>query len=305
MRRSESRLEIAPGLDLPLTSWQPAGRARAVVIGLHGYGDFRLAFEEVAPWLAEHGVAFHAYDQRGFGEAPGHGLWPGRRALARDLCAALDALSPGNGVPVHVLGESMGGGVALAATQIARRPPSSLILVEPAIRDGVRLRPVWDLVFGGLARFRPGLRRMLVRGHNPLLTAPARRRLAHDPRIVRHIRADAYKGLLALADAASLAARTVRLPTLLLYGRANGIIPLRVLERAERDMAACVTALRYPAAPHLLLQAQGWEAVMADVLAWIEGKAVPAAGSSAVLRRAGPRPSFHGAKALGASLVTP
>ena len=305
MRRSESRLEIAPGLDLPLTSWQPAGRARAVVIGLHGYGDFRLAFEEVAPWLAERGVAFPAYDQRGFGEAPGHGLWPGRRALARDLCAALDALSPGDGVPVHVLGESMGGGVALAATQITRRPPSSLILVEPAIRDGVRLRPVWDLVFGGLARFRPGLRRVLARGHNPLLTAPARRRLAHDPRIVRHIRADAYKGLLALAAAASLAARAVQLPTLLLYGRANGIIPLRVLERAERDMAACVTALRYPAAPHLLLQAQGWEAVMTDVLAWIEGKAVPAAGSSAVLRRAGPRPSSQGTKALGASLVTP
>lgn len=291
MRRSERQLAVAPGLDLPLTSWLPAGRPNIVVIGLHGYGDFRLAFEEVGPWLAERGIAFHAYDQRGFGEAPGHGFWPGRRALARDLCVAIETLGEDD-APLLVLGESMGGGVALSATALARRRPSGLVLVEPAIRNGVRLRPVWDLVFGGLARVRPGLRRALVRGHNPLLTAAARRRLAHDPRIVRHIRADAYKGLLALADAASEAGRVLRLPTLLLYGRANGIIPVRLLERAERDMAACVTALRYPTAPHLLLQAQGWEVVLADVLAWIGGGALPTPGSPGVLRRIGPRPTF-------------
>lgn len=287
MRRIEGRLAIAPGLDLPLTSWLPDGGTRAVFIGLHGYGDFRLAFEEVGPWLAERGMALHAYDQRGFGEAPAHGLWPGRRALARDLCAALVRF--GGKAPTFVLGESMGGGVALAATRMTPRP-SGLILVEPAVRNGTRLRPIWDLVFGGLARVRPGLRRALVRGRNPLLTPVAARRLGGDPRVVRHIRADAYEGLLALATAASAVGRTLRIPTLLLYGRADGIIPARLLERAERDMAPVVTALRYLSAPHLLLQAQGWEAVMADVLAWIGGAPLPTPGSPAILRRAGPRP---------------
>jgi alpha-beta hydrolase superfamily lysophospholipase len=290
MRRSEGRLAIAPGIDLPMTSWRPAGHADAVMIGLHGYGDFRLAFEEVGPWLARRGIAFHAYDQRGFGEAPGHGLWPGRRALARDLCAAIKALSGDEATSVFVIGESLGGGVALAATQLAGGRVDGLILVEPAVRNGVRLRPVWDLVFGGLARVRPGLRRALSRGHNPLLTAAARRRLGDDPRIVRHIRADAYKGLLALADAASESARRLRLPTLLLYGRADGVIPARLLERAERDMAPYVTALRYPTAPHLLLQAEGWQTVLADVVAWMDGAALPTPGSPALLRWSGPRP---------------
>ena len=89
--------------------------------------------------------------------------------------------------------------------------------------------------------------------------------------LVRHIRADAYKGLLAIGDAASAAARGLAVPTLLLYGRADGIIPARLFERAERDLAHVATTIRYPDAPHLVLQARGWDAVMADVLAWMQG----------------------------------
>jgi acylglycerol lipase len=172
------------------------------------------------------------------------------------------------------------------------RGPSlaGLVLVEPAIRAGVRLRYVWDLVFGGLALVRPDYRQPLVRGRHPQLTETARRRLGGDPRIVRYIRADTYRALLSLADAASRAARRLQVPTLLLYGRADGIIPLRLFERAERDLARTGTVLRYSTMPHLLLQAEGYTDVLADILAWMQGHALPAPGSPALLRRIGPQP---------------
>ena len=108
----------------------------------------------------------------------------------------------------------------------------------------------------------------------------------------RSIRADAYKGLLSLADAASASARRLRLPTLFLFGRADGIIPQHLFEQAIRDLSPLVTAIRYPEAPHLLLQTRGFEDVLDDVCGWLVGEPLPAA-PGAMLLRAGPRPARH------------
>ena len=57
----------------------------ATVIGLHAFGDFRLAFSEAGPALARRGFRVHAYDQRGFGDTDRRGRWHGWRRLVRDL----------------------------------------------------------------------------------------------------------------------------------------------------------------------------------------------------------------------------
>ena len=284
-------VRLTSGRALPTTTWL-AGRApTALLLALHSYGDYRLAYAEIGPWLAERGVTVCALDQPGFGETAEHGDWPGWRPLLRDVAEAMVRIRQRADRPVFILGESLGGGVAMAAMRLPGMfLPAGLVLVEPAVRKGVRLRLVWDLVFGGLALVRPRVSRRLVRGRHPQLTDAARRRLAEDPLVVRHIRADAYNGLLAIGDAASAAARQLTVPTLFLYGRADGIIPARLFERAERDLGHVATTIRYPDAPHLILQARGWEAVMADVLAWMQGRHPPLPGSPGILCRRGPRP---------------
>ena len=283
-------LVMDDGYRLPLLSFEPAGAALATIVALHAFGDFRRAFEEVGPELARRGYRVHAFDQRGFGDTLGHGQWHGWRRLVRDLRRAIETLRPADGSPVYLLGESMGGGVALVTA--ARFRPAGIagvILVEPAVRRGVRWRLMWDVAVGTLALLAPGYSRRLQRGWQPELTVRARGRLSGDRRIVRTIRADAYRGLLALADAASAATRRVRLPVLLLYGRADGIIPLRLFEQAVLDLAPRVTAQRYPAAPHLLLQTESWPEVLADIEAWMAGEPLPASGEG-VLLAPGPRP---------------
>ncbi len=290
-RVEHGSVHLRSGRTLPTTTWFARREPTATLLALHSYGDYRLAYEEIGPWLAERDVTVCALDQPGFGETAERGDWPGWRPLLHDVAAALVRLRPPDGRPVFILGESLGGGVAMAAMRLRGMfRPAGLVLVEPAVRKGVRLRLVWDLVFGGLALVRPRYSRRLVRGRHPQLTEVARRRLAEDPLVVRHIRADAYKGLLAIGDAASAAARRLDVPTLLLYGRADGIIPARLFERAERDLAHVTTTIRYPDAPHLVLQARGWEAVMADVLAWMHGGTPPLPGSPGILCRRGPPP---------------
>ncbi len=270
---------MGDGFRLPLVTWQPVGAPVATVIALHAFGDFRLAFAEAGPALARRGFLVHAYDQRGFGDTDGRGRWHGWRRLVRDLRAVIEMLRPADGSRMFLLGESMGGGVALVAT--ARFRPDAvdgLILVEPAVRRGARMRLMWDVAFGTLAFLAPGYSRRLTRGTHAQFTPTARERLRQDPRVVRVIRADAYKGLLSLADAASASARRLRVPTLFLYGRADGIIPLRLFERAVRDLRPLVTTVRYPQAPHLLLQTNGLDQVLDDICAWLEGEPLPRVG---------------------------
>lgn len=287
----ERVLVMADGYRLPLVTWRPPGTPVCTVVALHAFGDFRLAFAEAGPALARRGYLVHAYDQRGFGDTDGCGSWHGWRRLARDLRAVIDLLRPTDGTRMFLLGESMGGALALVAT--ARFRPESvdgLILVEPAVRRGVRMRLMWDVAIGTLALLAPGYSRRLIRGAHAEFSTIARERLSSDPRIVRFIRADAYKGLLSLADAASGATRRLRVPTLFLYGRGDGIIPLRLFERAIRDLRPLVTAIRYPRAPHLLLQTNGQDQVLDDICAWLSGASLPASGEG-VLLRTGPRPA--------------
>ena len=122
------------GVTLPLRRWLPEDAPKAVVVALHGFNDYGNAFADIGAFLADHGIAVLAYDQRGFGAAPEPGIWPGREKLTsdfRDVLAATRAAYPG--VPVHAMGESMGGGVLMAAWAEAPYPADSIILVAPAV----------------------------------------------------------------------------------------------------------------------------------------------------------------------------
>ena len=136
----EPRLEAdhwvtADGLELPLRAWLPDEPPRAVILALHGFNDYSAAFEEPGTWWAERGIATYAYDQRGFGEAPHRGRWAGSETMAEDLvnlAGLIRARHPGQ--PFFILGESMGGAVAMVA--FAENPAFQVdgaILSAPAV----------------------------------------------------------------------------------------------------------------------------------------------------------------------------
>ena len=84
-------LYAADGQVLPLRKWLPDGAVKAVILALHGFNDYSNAFEGPGEVWAHRGIATYAYDQRGFGGAPGRGLWPGRAALAARLAVSCRA----------------------------------------------------------------------------------------------------------------------------------------------------------------------------------------------------------------------
>ncbi|MDO8838368.1 MAG: lysophospholipase [Parvibaculum sp.] len=273
---------MTDGARLPVLSFEPEN-PRAVMIGLHGFNDYANAFAEPGPgaWFAERGVAFYAYDQRGFGRAPGHGRWAGDQHMAQDLAVVVSLVRQRHsGMPVYLLGESMGGAVAMRAMTLPEAPAvDGLILAAPAVWGWQTMNPFYAAVLRVAAHTVPS-GRLTGRGLDiwPSDNIEMLRALADDPQVIKETRIDAVYGLVGLMDRAYEASGNLGVPVLLLYGVRDELVPsgptAAVLD-AMRGGGVPVTALCYPDGWHMLLRDLQRETVWGDIAAWIEGEELP------------------------------
>jgi acylglycerol lipase len=286
-RFTEHDFIASDGARLPLRKWLPRGPVKAVILALHGFNDYGNAFAIPAKSWAAHGIATYAYDQRGFGGAPGRGSWVGEGRLAVDAISALRVLRrtyPGR--PVYLLGESMGGAIAIIAATgtmsrvlpgpegMPRAEADGVILSAPAVWGratmdflpraalffAVRLFPSTVLSGSGL-----GIR---ISDNNAVL-----REMARDPLIIKETRVDAVYGLVDLMDAALNAAPRLDVPMLLMYGGHDQVVPRRPI---AEFVAHLPPEPRHPhrlaydrAGYHLLLRDLEGGVGATDVASWI------------------------------------
>src|SRR5579862_1166157 len=131
----EDAIVTADGARLPLRHWVPDGKPRAMILYIHGFNDYSNAVARPAPYLTARGFAIYAYDQRGFGAAPYRGQWAGEPAMTGDVITAVTLIEHRHpDVPLYVMGESMGGAIAVRALARPDAPRvAGTILVAPAV----------------------------------------------------------------------------------------------------------------------------------------------------------------------------
>jgi alpha-beta hydrolase superfamily lysophospholipase len=273
------------GAALPLRIWLPEGKVTAAIVALHGMNDYSNAFTGPAEVWAKHGIATYAYDQRGFGEAPLRGRWAGTRQLDDDAAAACRMVHDRHpGVPVYLLGESMGGAVAITAATGAAGAPRArcdgLILSAPAVWGRDTMNVFERVALWGAYTLVPD---MTLTGQGLHVMAsdniPMLRALGRDPLVIKGTRVGAIKGLVDLMDEALAAAPRLHEPMLVLYGGRDEIIPreptelmlgrLSPNERAESRIAW------YPDGYHMLLRDLEAEPRLEDIEAWIGNHDAP------------------------------
>ena len=279
-RIADDVLVMRDGWRLPLTTWQPDGTPRAVIVAVHGMNDYANAFAMPGPWWAERGVVTYAYDQRGFGRGDGRGLWHGGARMARDLVDAMKLVRARHpGVPLYLLGESMGGAVALVAVTEPDMPTlNGLILSAPAVRSRGTMSLFQRGTLWLTSTLFPG---GTVTGQGVHIPASDNiamlRALGRDPLMVRATRSDSVAGLVDLMDAAM--ARLDRLPpdlpVLVLYGRRDHFIPRGPTERFAARLRQPRRLMAYPDGWHLLLRDLKREVVWADVVAFTADPRAP------------------------------
>ncbi|KAB7619646.1 alpha/beta hydrolase [Alkalilimnicola sp. S0819] len=276
-RFGEERIRLSDGTRLPLRRWLPAQPSpQAVVLALHGFNDYSRAFQGLGHYLAERGIASYAYDQRGFGETASRGLWAGGPRMIDDARAVLLRLRQRYpDTPVYLLGESMGGAVALSAAAEGELPADGLVLLAPAVWArqtmpwyqrtalwvAARVAPEWRPSGKGLGRVASDNTEML-------------RGLGRDPLVIKKTRIEAVEGLANLMDRALAASPALPLPTLILYGARDDIVPRQATCRMLRSLpgreAVAWRFAYYQAGYHMLTRDLQGERVMGDIVAWLQ-----------------------------------
>ncbi|MFQ5488069.1 MAG: alpha/beta hydrolase [Gammaproteobacteria bacterium] len=277
------------GYRLPVAQWRPVGAPQAVVLALHGFNDYHHAFAGIGEALVARGVMTYAYDQRGFGATAERGIWPGTERLVADARAMVRLLRRTHpGIPFYLMGESMGGAVAMVLLGQGTAPPvDGAVLIAPAVwaRNtmptlqrlalwlGVRIMPAKTLSGEGL--------KIRASDNEDML-----RRLWEDPLVIRASRIDTLYGLSKLMDRALAAAPRLTARTLILYGMHDQIIPkvptCRMLTTLPAD-SRWRFAL-YPQGYHMLTRDLGGALVLRDISAWLEDQQAALPSKAEVLR---------------------
>jgi acylglycerol lipase len=273
------RYVAADGTVLKLAMWPAAGGTpKAIILGIHGFGDYRKAWEEPAEIWAADGITTFAYDQRGFGSSPTRGRWAGTATMIDDIRTVATLIRQKYpGVPLYLAGESMGGALVMAASD-KTLDVEGLILVAAALRSRDTLGP---FLSGGLSFFAHTVP-WLPSGPTSIDFQPTdnprtMEKMRNDAMILRNPRVDLGYGLVDAMDAGKAAAPNIDKPYLMLHGIGDRLVPIAPVRSAIELMPRRPDShlAFYRNGYHMLLRDKQGTLVAKDIAAWIQDKEQP------------------------------
>jgi acylglycerol lipase len=260
-----SRWPGADGTPLHVRHWAPAGDPWARVLILHGIGEHSGRYQRTGSLLAEAGLDVEAFDLRG------HGLSGGRRVYVRSWDDFLDDVEirlgglRRQGGPVVLFGHSMGALIALTYTCSGRPAPDLLVLSAPPLSAGV---PAWQRAMAPiLSRVAPTVVLSNPISGDQLARDPAVGIAYFDDPLVQP-RSTARLGaqLFAAMKRARAQLARVKVPTLVIHGGADTLVPTAVSEPlgnvpgVERRVLPLLRheTLNEPEGPEIVAQIVAW-----------------------------------------------
>ena len=272
-----STFTASDGDNLAVQDWplDPGVSPRGVVLIVHGLGEHAGRYDHVAQQLNDWGFAVRGYDQCGHGESGGlPGSLPTDTRLLDDLADIIDSTRTRMqaGMPLILLGHSMGGLVAARFVSLAMRKVDALVLSSPALNPG--MNAFQKLLVAVLPRIAPNLR--VGNGLNPVY-------ISHDPAVVQAYKTDRrvhdrisarlarFFSTQGPATVAAAAQWTV--PTLLIYAGDDRLVN----PQGSRDFAAAapkniVNAICFEGLYHELFNELDATPVFAALRQWLDAR---------------------------------
>ena len=266
----------AGGRQIFWQSWAPEDGPRGVIVLVHGAGEHSGRYGHVVARLVDEGYAVHALDHRG------HGRSDGARAFIAsmdDVVADVDSLvdravAAWPEAPVFMLGHSMGGLVGLRYALVHQERLAGLILSSALAAIEAVPKPL-ELVGRALSVIAP---------RTPLIAIDASL-VSRDPAVVAAYRSDplVHHGKLPARTAAQLAdavasfpatVGSITVPTLILYGTADGLCPPAGSEMLAQQIGSKDKSVQaYDGLFHEILNEPERAAVLDDIVTWLAARA--------------------------------
>ncbi len=234
---------------------------------VHGIGEHSGRYEHVGAFFAERGIDTLGYDQRGFGQSGG------RRAFVKSFDQYLDDLEVllaerrTLGVPVILLGHSLGGLVVTSYLEGDRPQPDLAVISAPALEAVV---PGWQKVVA------PVLSRVLPKQHIPskiegeLLSrdVAVQRAYLDDPLVIAGATAALGNEIFRTMTAAAASLDRIRVPAYVLHGAEDRLVPPSASEALGRLPG--VTRKVWDGLRHECMNEPEQADVLAAIVDWID-----------------------------------
>ena len=268
----ESSFEGVGGLRIATRSWQPAGKPRAVMILIHGFNAHSAYFAWPAEQFASKGLACYALDLRGRGKSEGERFYVEKFS---DYLGDVDRLvrqarSENPGLPVFVLGHSVGG--VIAASYVFDHQNEVAGLISESFAYDVGLPDAAALLVKGISHLTPHLHVYTLKNEIFSRDPEAVARMNNDPLIEKGSQpAETSAEVLKAADRLTANFPKFTVPVLILHGTADKATRPAGSQRFY-DMTGSKdkTLKLYEGHFHDLLNDVDKELVMADIQAWID-----------------------------------
>jgi acylglycerol lipase len=270
-RREEGRFEGVGGLEMYWQAWLPADPPSAIVTIAHGGAEHSGRYAWTAEQLNARGHAVYAIDHRGHGRSGGPRAYVDRidNAVA-DLHTLTDLVRERHpGLPLVLLGHSMGGLISLSYALRYQNELAGLVLSAPlAVLEA---NPAARVFVRALSAVVPRLPIYKIDGTT----------VSRDPEVVRAYNEDPlnHRGMLPARTVGEIAATVatnaprlpeLKLPILTVYGSGDRLVDdagsKLVDERSASDDS---TLIAYEGLYHEVLNEPERDLVIADVAGWI------------------------------------
>jgi alpha-beta hydrolase superfamily lysophospholipase len=261
------------GLDLYAQSWLPEDSPRAVLVLSHGLGEHSGRYSALAAELVGQGYGVYALDHRGHGRSPGPRANIERFAhVVSDLCSFVGRCGRQHlDTPVYLLGHSMGGAIAFESALRLQDSLRGLVLSAPALAPGAAVSPLREFAVRTLAAVAPNTGALALPpsavSRDPAVVEAYER----DP-LVLHKTAPA-RTVVELLDAMRRfpeQAPRLRLPTLILHGSADRLVPLAANRPVYQAIGARERSLKvYEGLYHEVFNEPERATVIGDLLRWL------------------------------------
>lgn len=262
------------GINIFLRSWLPRGAPRAVVAICHGLNAHSGLYAWPAGQFAGAGFAVYAPDLRGRGRSGGERFYVEDIAdYVSDLAGAIAiAKARHPGLPVYLLGHSAGGVTSCVYALDNQAELAGLICEDFAYQTPAPSLAV--AAIRGLSHIAPRLNVLTLKNEYFSRDPDVVAALDADPLIAEETQPAATVAALARADERLQAEfGRITLPLLIMHGTADKVTVCHGSEYFQAHAGSTDKTLRlYEGHYHDLLADVGKEAVMADMLAWIEAR---------------------------------
>jgi alpha-beta hydrolase superfamily lysophospholipase len=246
--------------------WEPTSSPRGGVLIVHGLNEHSGRYERTGGLLAESGLRVRSFDLLGFGASSGLRSYIDHWGLYLDQVAYLMASIREWGLPVVLLGHSMGGLIALDYALSDRPQSDVLILSAPALGGGKGWQRAVAPLFGRLlptAGIAAG-----IRGDQLSRDPEVGKAYFADPLVLTKTSGRLGAEIFATQDRVLSHLEDLKLPTLVIHGGLDTLVP----PQSSLPLQAGLTVERtlYPKLRHEMFNEPEGPEVVGDVIAWID-----------------------------------